>query len=52
MAFPVHSRMKESAPQLEERKKNAIKIRQDSPEKVPVSGEYIISSILDVRGTS
>ena len=41
MALPVHSKMKDSAPNLEDRKKGAIKIRQDSPEKVPVSLEYV-----------
>jgi len=37
MALPVNSKMKDSAPNLEDRKKGALKIRQDSPEKVPVS---------------
>ena len=48
MALPVHSKMKDSAPSLEERKKGAIKIRQDSPEKVPVNlcPEYVYFSVI------
>ena len=40
--------MKDSAPSLEERKKGAIKIRQDSPEKVPVNLEYVYFSITGI----
>lgn len=36
-ALPVYSKMKDSSPNLEDRKKGALKIRLDSPEKVPVN---------------